>query len=62
MRTREFLSDLFFISFGMTVGFVVGKLTGFIDWSWWLVISPILIALAANVIGLFVLMLIGEVE
>lgn len=25
----------------LTLAFIVLKLTGFIDWSWWLVISPL---------------------
>ena len=33
----------------LTVAFIVLKLTGFIDWSWWWVLSPMLI-----VIGLVV--------
>jgi hypothetical protein len=28
-------------SWWLTLAFIVLKLTGYIDWSWWLVISPI---------------------
>jgi len=30
----------------LTVAFVVLKLTGFIDWSWWLVLAPLWAGLA----------------
>ena len=36
----------------LTVAFVVLKLTGHIDWSWWLVLSPVLVG-----IGLWVVIL-----
>lgn len=36
----------------LTVAFVVLKLTGHIDWSWWLVLSPVLAG-----IGLWVVIL-----
>ena len=29
----------------LTVAFVVLKLTGHIDWSWWLVLSPVLVGI-----------------
>ena len=42
------------VSFGglLTVAFVVLKLTGFIDWSWWWVLSPLWIGLAIVLIVL----------
>lgn len=33
----------------LTIVFIVLKLTGYIDWSWWWVLSPILIS-----VGLFI--------
>lgn len=42
----------------LTVAFVVLKLTGYIDWSWWWVISPIWISI---VVGLLVGVVIGLV-
>lgn len=42
----------------LTLIFVVLKLTGHIDWSWWLVVSPIL--LHASIV--FVAILIGVFE
>jgi hypothetical protein len=37
----------------LTIAFIVLKLTGYIDWSWWWVWSPILIAW-----GIFLLILL----
>ena len=33
-------------SWWLTLAFIVLKLTGYIDWSWWWVISPILITIS----------------
>lgn len=43
------------IGFGglLTIAFIVLKLTGFIDWSWWWVLSPLWIGV------LLVLMVVG---
>lgn len=32
-------------SWWLTLAFIVLKLTGYIDWSWWWVISPIMITI-----------------
>ena len=44
----------------LTIAFVVLKLTGYIDWSWWWIVSPILItlivALLALVVGIIVIL------
>lgn len=40
----------------LTLIFVVCKLTGFITWSWWWVLSPILIGTA---VGAFILALVA---
>lgn len=39
----------------LTVAFVILKVLGLIDWSWWLVLSPTLIPLALNIILIIVL-------
>lgn len=36
----------------LTIAFVVLKLTGVIDWSWWWVLSPALFSLAVGLITL----------
>lgn len=41
----------------LTIAFVVLKLTGVIDWSWWWVISPILISVGL-IIALLALMIL----
>lgn len=40
----------------LTIIFVVCKLAGVITWSWWLVFSPILVA-----VGLYVIIFVGYV-
>jgi len=40
----------------LTIVFIVLKLTGYIDWSWWWVLSPIWIA--ASMAAVFVLLAI----
>ena len=48
------------IGFGglLTITFIVLKLTGYIAWSWWWVLSPLWIPLSiAAVIGLVILMI-----
>lgn len=32
-------------SWWLTLAFIVLKLTGYIDWSWWWVISPVMISI-----------------
>lgn len=34
----------------LTLSFIILKLTGSIDWSWWWVLSPVISALACTVI------------
>ena len=38
----------------LTIVFIVLKLTGVIAWSWWWVVSPILINIAVLIILLFI--------
>ena len=37
----------------LTILFITLKLLGTIDWSWWLVLSPIIIGIALVVVSLF---------
>ena len=39
----------------LTIVFITLKLTGFIDWSWWLVLSPIW---ASIILSLFILIVV----
>jgi len=41
-NTGSNVVDLNFYSL-LTIVFVIAKLGGFIDWSWWVVLSPILV-------------------
>ena len=43
----------------MTVLFVGLKLTGFIDWSWWLVVAPTIVHASFSVFILFVVAAFG---
>lgn len=38
----------------LTIIFVIAKITGFLNWSWWLVFTPLLVS-----IGLTVLIVVG---
>ena len=51
----------FYISWGWLLAllFIGLKLTGFIDWSWWWVLSPIWIIMAFGVAMLLLAALIG---
>lgn len=44
----------------LTIVFITLKLTGYIDWSWWLVLSPVLAGVAV-VIGLIVIVVVAAV-
>lgn len=44
----------------LTIVFMTLKLCNVIDWSWWLVFSPVIIAAALFIVG-FVFQVIGEV-
>lgn len=46
----------------ITIIFVVLKLTGVIDWSWWLVLSPILIYFALLIIVLIIVLIMALVN
>jgi hypothetical protein len=38
-------------SWWLTLAFIILKLTNFIDWSWWWVLSPVLITIAVLVVA-----------
>jgi len=38
-------------SWWLTLAFIVLKLTNFIDWSWWWVLSPVFISVALLVVA-----------
>ena len=48
----------------LTIIFVIAKITGYVDWSWWLVFSPIIvggiIALSVGII-ILILMILGAI-
>lgn len=46
----------------ITIVFVVLKLTEVIDWSWWWVLSPILISFALVIIALIIVLIIALVN
>ena len=46
----------------ITIVFVVLKLTEVIDWSWWWVLSPILISFALAIIVLIIALIIALVN
>jgi len=46
----------------ITVVFVVLKLIGTIDWSWWAVFSPTLIGLTINIMAAILVFLSGKLR
>lgn len=44
----------------LTIVFIILKLTGHIDWSWWWVLSPIWIGVALIVLILFLVVLFKD--
>jgi hypothetical protein len=45
----------------LTIIFVVAKLMGVIDWSWWLVFAPTIIAVSLSVLLLMILLVIAVI-
>jgi hypothetical protein len=45
----------------LTIIFVVAKLMGIIDWSWWLVFAPTIIAVSLSVLLLMILLTIAVI-
>lgn len=52
-------SSVISLSSILTVVFVVLKLTGVINWSWWLVFLPSLIHIGLTLVGLLIVALIA---
>lgn len=46
----------------LTIAFIVLKLTGFIHWSWWWVLSPIIAVSALIFLVLFIAATISTIE
>ena len=44
----------------LTILFIGLKLTGYIDWSWWWVLSPIWIAIVAAILFLFAVVIASK--
>ncbi len=44
----------------LTIAFIVLKLTGFIDWSWWWVLAPIWVSIALIVIMALIITVIDD--
>ena len=45
----------------LTIIFVVAKLMGIIDWSWWIVFAPTIIAVSLSVLLLMILLTIAVI-
>ena len=45
----------------LTIIFVVAKLMGVIDWSWWIVFAPTIIAVSLSVLLLMILLTIAVI-
>lgn len=43
----------------LTIAFITLKLTGFIDWSWWMVLSPMLIVPVLILIFIIIVLILG---
>lgn len=46
----------------LTVAFIVMKLTGYIAWSWWWVLSPLWISAGLGILILIILILAGAIN
>ena len=46
----------------LTVAFIVLKLTGFINWSWWWVLSPLWIGIVIVIVVLVIMLLIAVLK
>lgn len=53
MTDKSGTSETSIFSSLLAVAFIVLKLTGVIDWSWWWVLSPLWITLALGLLGLY---------
>ena len=48
--------------FGTQLGFLVGKLMGFLAWNWWWVCSPAILAAAVVIVVIAGFVLTGNVQ
>lgn len=46
----------------LTVIFVIAKITGFIDWSWWLVFLPVLVTLGISLVILIIVLIVAAIS
>lgn len=46
----------------LQIAFIVLKLCGVIDWSWWLVLSPLLLCCAIGVMAILIGLTIGIIK
>jgi len=46
----------------LTVMFAILKLTGTVDWSWWVVLSPTLLGLTLNILGAIFVFIVNKVR
>jgi len=46
----------------LTLVFAILKLTGTVDWSWWIVLSPTLLGLSLNLLGAVVVWGSGKLK
>jgi hypothetical protein len=46
----------------LTVAFVVLKLTGYIDWSWWWVLSPVIVSGISVLVAVFVVFVLVAIR
>lgn len=46
----------------LTIVFVVLKLLGYIDWSWWWVLAPTLIPLGIVILALVILVIVQSID
>ena len=53
---------LFFVVWGLTGLFAWGKITGHLDWSWWLVFVPVYVSTALGLLLLWVVYLLALME
>lgn len=49
-------SGIWGLAWLVTIVFVILKFVDVIDWSWWWVFSPLLIALGLNIVGLIIVL------
>ena len=43
----------------LTLIFVIAKITGYVDWSWWIVFSPVLFGIVLIIVILIVCLIVA---